>query len=102
MLSSAKLRHKVSTLFTAAALVVFGVALNRINVFLVAYKPLYPEQTYFPSFWEILVTAGFIATLVLLYRAFVMIFPVISVPHDESGKPIHVDTSLNPNFTGAK
>lgn len=99
ILASYKLRHNVSALFTAATLVVLGVALNRINVFLVAYKPLYAEHTYFPSFAEILVTAGFICTLVLLYRAFVMIFPIITVPHDESGKPIHDDSQFNPNFT---
>ncbi len=68
--------------FTAAALVVFGVALNRINNFIVAYTPPYAVHSYFPSIGEISVTVGFIALLTLMYRAYVMIFPVISLPED--------------------
>jgi Ni/Fe-hydrogenase subunit HybB-like protein len=68
--------------FTAAALVVFGVALNRINNFIVAYTPPYAVQSYFPSIGEISVTVGFISLLTLMYRAYVMIFPVISLPED--------------------
>jgi len=68
--------------FTAAALVVFGVALNRINNFIIAYTPPYSVHPYFPSIGEISVTVGFIALLTLMYRAYVMIFPVISLPED--------------------
>ena len=75
-------RHSVRWLFTGASLVVFGVVLNRINVFLVAYRPLYGNGGYFPSIFEIMVTVGLIAALVLVYRWFVMTFPVISVPVD--------------------
>jgi Ni/Fe-hydrogenase subunit HybB-like protein len=71
-------------LFTASALVIFGVALNRINNFVVAYTPPYSFSSYFPSVGEISVTVGFIALLVLMYRAYVMIFPVISVPEGPS------------------
>jgi Ni/Fe-hydrogenase subunit HybB-like protein len=67
-------------LFTAAALVVGGVLLNRINNFVVAYTPPYSFGSYFPSIGEISVTVGFISILVLLYRAAVIIFPVISLP----------------------
>ena len=80
ILSIKKYRKSVGGLFTGAILVILGVVLNRINVFLVAYQPLYQEKAYFPTIWEMLVTAGFICTLVLLYRVFVMIFPVVSVP----------------------
>jgi Ni/Fe-hydrogenase subunit HybB-like protein len=82
LLSMPRIRGSISGLFTAAAMVIGGVALNRINVFLIAYKPLYPERTYFPSFLEIAVTLGLIATLVLVYRFIVMIFPVITTPHE--------------------
>ena len=68
--------------FTAAALVVFGGALNRINNFIVAYTPPYAVHAYFPSIGEISVTVGLIALLTLMYRAYVMIFPVISLPQD--------------------
>ena len=103
ILASHRLRNTVGGLFTAASLVVFGVALNRINVFLIAYKPLYATKTYFPSFMEILVTAGFICALVLLYRAFVMVFPVITVPVDENGNHIKHDDRINvSNFSRAE
>lgn len=71
-------------LFTASALVVFGVFLNRFNNFIIAYKPPYSEAPYYPAFGEIAVTVGFIAILVLIYRAFVMIFPIISLPADKN------------------
>ena len=64
----------------AAFLVIFGVFLNRMNNFIVAYNPPYVFQNYFPSIGEISVTAGFIALEILLFRAFVMIFPIVSVP----------------------
>jgi Ni/Fe-hydrogenase subunit HybB-like protein len=67
-------------LFLASLLVVFGVLLNRINTFVVAYMPPYSVSAYFPSVGEISVTVGFISTLVLLYRLYVKNFPVISVP----------------------
>ena len=79
LISSARIRQSVSGLFISACLVIFGVALNRINVFLTAYEPLYPSETYFPSVFEILVTVGLVSALVLVYRWIVMNFPVITV-----------------------
>ncbi len=67
-------------LASAAVLVVLGVALNRVNVFLVAYQPPYATRTYFPSIGEFAVTAGLIALLMLLYRVMVTHLPVISQP----------------------
>ncbi len=72
-----KYRKNPITLFIGAALVVFGVALNRINVFLTGYRPLYVEKTYTPALTEIAVTVGFISLIVLLYRFFALNFPVI-------------------------
>jgi Ni/Fe-hydrogenase subunit HybB-like protein len=67
-------------LFTAATLVVGGVLLNRLDTFVIAYTPPYATAPYFPSIGELSVTVGFISILVLLYRAAVIIFPVISLP----------------------
>lgn len=78
LLSIPKVRKSVAGLFTAASMVIGGVALNRIDVFLVAYKPLYPVKTYFPSIFEIMVTVGLICALVLVYRFIVLNFPVIT------------------------
>lgn len=71
-------------LFIASMLVIFGVALNRINSFLVAYDPPYATGSYFPSIGEILVTLGFISLEVLLYRLIVKYFPIISVPSEST------------------
>ncbi|HEY6907231.1 MAG TPA: Ni/Fe-hydrogenase cytochrome b subunit [Ignavibacteriaceae bacterium] len=80
MFLSPKVLKSPPLLFTASALVVFGVLLNRINNFIVAYNPPYAVQSYFPSFGEISVTVGFAAILMLAYRFIVLNFPVISVP----------------------
>jgi Ni/Fe-hydrogenase subunit HybB-like protein len=84
LLASSKVRNSVKGLFLSASLVIFGVALNRINVFIVAYKPLYAEKTYFPSVFEFMVTIGLISALVLVYRFVVINLPVISVPEHRS------------------
>jgi len=75
-----RVRRSVPLLFLAAALVVLGVALNRVNVFIVGYSPPYAVASYFPSPAEFGVTAGLIALLVLVYRAAAKIFPVIEAP----------------------
>ncbi|NVN90725.1 MAG: Ni/Fe-hydrogenase cytochrome b subunit [Desulfuromonadales bacterium] len=72
-----------AALFLASALVIAGVVVNRVNNFIIAYHPPYATKPYVPSFGELSVTIGFIALLTLLYRACVMIFPVISVERQE-------------------
>lgn len=86
MLMSKRVLKSPPLLFTAAALVVLGVLLNRVDNFIVAYTPPYSFAPYFPSAGEISVTAGFISILILLYRAMVLFFPVISLP-DKSLSP---------------
>ena len=80
MLFSEKVLKSPLWLFVSASFVVAGVFINRINCFLVAYSAPYALDSYFPSVGEISVTVGFIAILVLIYRAFVMFFPIISLP----------------------
>ncbi len=75
-----RVRHSIGGLFTSATMIVLGVALNRINAFLVAYTPLYATRSYFPSPFEIALTAGLISLLILVYRFVVMNFPVIALP----------------------
>jgi len=72
-----KYRKSPTWLFIGAALVVFGVALNRINVFIIGYTPLYADGPYIPAWTEIAVTVGFISLIILLYRFFALNFPVI-------------------------
>jgi Ni/Fe-hydrogenase subunit HybB-like protein len=80
MFLSRKVLETPSLLFTASSLVIFGVFLNRVNNFVVAYTPPYSFGSYFPSIGEISVTVGFISLLVLLYRIIALNFPVISQP----------------------
>ncbi|MBD3288693.1 hypothetical protein GF337_07825 [candidate division KSB1 bacterium] len=81
MFMSAKVRRSPKLIFTASTLyIIFGVLLNRINVFLVAYKPPYAEKAYFPAIGEFAVTIGLVAALILCYRAFVTIFPILPGP----------------------
>ncbi len=83
---SPSIRRSPLGLSIAAFLVIFGVFLNRMNNFIVAYTPPYQFTSYFPSIGEISVTAGFIALEVLLFRAFVMIFPIVSIPQPGTSK----------------
>lgn len=87
MFLSPKVLKSPLFLFIASALVVFGVLLNRINNFVVAYTPPYSTESYFPSFGEISVTIGFVAILILLYRFIVLNFPVISLPGLKTAQP---------------
>ncbi|MGK9477753.1 NrfD/PsrC family molybdoenzyme membrane anchor subunit [Melioribacter sp. OK-6-Me] len=83
---SPKLTKTRTGLFIGSALVIFGVLLNRINNFIIAYNPPYKFTPYFPSIGEIFVTLGFVALEILLFRAFVMVFPIVSVPQPIASK----------------
>jgi Ni/Fe-hydrogenase subunit HybB-like protein len=86
MLLSEKVRRSPALLLAASALVIFGVVLNRINVFLVAYTPHYASQPYFPSLGEIAITVGLVSALVLAYRILVTVLPILPAEaHGPSG-----------------
>jgi Ni/Fe-hydrogenase subunit HybB-like protein len=99
LLSFYNIRNSAHGLLVSAFLVIFGVILNRIDVFLVAYSPLYAGKAYFPSIIEIAVTVGLAAMLILLYRTFVMIFPVVSQP---SSLERLMSTSTEPDLVAAR
>lgn len=84
MFLSEEVRKSRPLILTASFLVIFGVLLNRINNFMVAYNAPYAEAAYFPSIGEISVTLGFVALEILFYRLIVKHFPVISVPVKET------------------
>ncbi|MFH2052906.1 MAG: NrfD/PsrC family molybdoenzyme membrane anchor subunit [bacterium] len=83
ILLSHRMRRRPAWLFAASAMVVFGVALNRLNVFIIGYTPVYPDHRYVPAITEIMLTVGMIALLVLVYRAWVYLFPIL--PAEEKG-----------------
>lgn len=70
-------------LLTACSMVVGGVLLNRINVFVVGYRPPVSDSRYFPSIGEILITVGLISALIFLYRFLVTCLPVLNAPKKE-------------------
>lgn len=77
LLLSRRVRKSSGWLFFASTLYVLGVVLNRINVFIVSFTPPYMMERYFPAIGEFAVTIGFVAALILLYRVFVTLFPVL-------------------------
>jgi len=70
-------RRSPAWLLAGSGLVIFGVVLNRLNVFLIGYAPAGVGGVYIPAWTEIAVTAGFIAMTILLYRLIVLHLPVI-------------------------
>ena len=77
MLLFQRVRQSAKGLFFAAALIVGGVVLNRINVFIVGFKPPLSDNGYFPAVSEILVTLGLVAALMFIYRIAVTYLPVL-------------------------
>jgi len=79
-----KIRNSRRGVFTAASLIIGGVVINRINVFIVGYKPPLSDTGYFPAIGEILVTFGLIATLMFIYRFIVTYLPVLQASKEVS------------------
>lgn len=83
MLVLPKVRQSRRGLFIACCLIVGGVLLNRVNVFVVGYRPPISEANYAPAFGEILITVGLVAGLMFLYRFLVTYLPVLNRPKQE-------------------
>ncbi len=78
MLLIPRIRRSRNALFIASTLIVCGIAINRVNVFLVGFQPPYAERTYFPAIGEIAITAALISGLMFFYRVCVTYLPVLS------------------------
>jgi Ni/Fe-hydrogenase subunit HybB-like protein len=83
MLLNPRVRRSRRALFIACTLIVCGVAVNRVNVFLVGFQPPFAEKTYFPAVGELAVTAALISGLIFFYRFAVTYLPVISARRRE-------------------
>jgi octaheme c-type cytochrome (tetrathionate reductase family) len=70
-------RRSMGWLFFTVSLIIFGVVLNRINVFLVAYDPPYSIKAYFPSIGEIAMTIAIVSSILFCYRFCVTFFPIL-------------------------
>lgn len=78
LLSIGAVRRSPRLLFVAVTLIVVGIIFNRVNVFLIGYKPPFAQKAYVPSIGEFAVTIGLISLLMLCYRVTVTYLPVIS------------------------
>ena len=78
MTLSRRVRNSPRWLCVASLLVMFGVVLNRTNVYWIGYQPAYTSKVYFPSLTEWGVTLGAVAALFVLWRAIATYFPVIT------------------------
>jgi Ni/Fe-hydrogenase subunit HybB-like protein len=83
MLVLPRIRQSRRGLFIACSLIVGGVLVNRVNVFVVGYRPPISDANYAPAFSEILITVGLIAGLMFLYRFLVTYLPVLNRPKQE-------------------
>lgn len=83
MLLTPGLRQSRQALFGCSVAIIGGVALNRINVFLLGYQPPYAETPYFPSIGEIAITTGLICALMFIYRVAVTYLPILNVQEQE-------------------
>ncbi len=86
------IRTKLWGVLTASILVVVGVIFNRMNVVFTGMAKA-AGGSYFPSFWEWMITIGMWSALVLLYCFVVENFPILSKEdhvshgHDFASKP---------------
>jgi len=76
ILASPANRKKSKQLFIAAVSLLFAGALYRFNAFLIGFDPGAGWQ-YFPSFSELMITFGLIATEIMGYLVFVKKMPVL-------------------------
>lgn len=78
LLASPRVRRSPARLFTACCLIMAGVLMNRIDVFLIAYRPHFMTAAYVPSVAEVLVSLGLTAGMIFVYRMAVTVFPVFT------------------------
>lgn len=77
MLIRPAVRRSPRRLFRAALLLAGGVVLNRIDVFLVAYRPPHASGPYFPALGEIALTAATVSAVVFFYRLLAIRLPIL-------------------------
>lgn len=77
LLQIKSVRRSMGWLFFSVFLIIFGVILNRINVFLVGYQPPFMTKGYFPSAGEFALTIAIVCSIMFCYRVFVTFFPIL-------------------------
>ncbi|NVN99394.1 MAG: Ni/Fe-hydrogenase cytochrome b subunit [Geobacteraceae bacterium] len=80
ILFSETMRRSPRWLFISAAMMVLGGALYRFNVYLIGFNPGQGWH-YFPSFAELMITAGIVSLELLGYQVLVKVIPVLPNPN---------------------
>jgi Ni/Fe-hydrogenase subunit HybB-like protein len=78
MLLSTRVRTSPRGLAMACALVMFGVVMNRANVYWIGFEPVNAPHLYTPSITEWAFTIGVIAMLVVVWKWMATVFPIIT------------------------
>jgi len=86
---------------TASFLVIFGMILNRLNVFLIGYHIRFAQGSYIPSIGEVMITVGLFSTIVFLYKFFITFFPILpedpaSIRLEEERRKAILDDPVHP------
>jgi Ni/Fe-hydrogenase subunit HybB-like protein len=76
LLSFKAYRRDPKILFWISWLVIIGLVFNRFNVYLFAVQP-YDGWSYFPSIWEIAITASLISIIFVVYKVMANFYPVM-------------------------
>jgi Ni/Fe-hydrogenase subunit HybB-like protein len=87
MLTRDRVRRSPGLLFTASCFIIAGIIMNRVNIFLIAYRPPYMTKAYVPSVAEVLVSLGLTAGMIFMYRLIVTIFPILSLASQPEKAP---------------
>jgi len=80
LFSRKSITHSVWPRFTAAALVILGLIINRFNVVMFGMERP-GGGFYLPSIEEVLITCGIVATFLFFYNVLVRLFPIVEI-HD--------------------
>jgi Ni/Fe-hydrogenase subunit HybB-like protein/Fe-S-cluster-containing dehydrogenase component len=70
-------RASARWLAIACLMVILGVVLNRLNVFIIGYRPPFAEKVYVPSVTEFALSFGLVAALMLVWRIAVTYLPIL-------------------------
>ncbi len=101
LLTRPAIRRSRGWLFFANLLVVFGVVLNRLNVYLLNFDPPTADLgAYAPSIGELALTAALVATILFGYRFFVTFFPILPAGSQSRPRPTRAEHPTFPVTTG--
>lgn len=87
MLVKPEVRRSPRRLFRASLFLAGGVVFNRLNVFLIAYRPPHASSPYFPALGEIALTAATVSAVVFFYRLLVVRLPILAWADDPACPP---------------